>query len=452
MSSAPPVTGMRMSEMTRSKRVRRMRSSAAAPLAAISTWAPVSDRISARFSANAWLSSTTRYLRTGLPDRQADDEARPVLRSRLVGDAAAVALDDAPDEREAQTDAFGLGGDQRLEQALADGGVDAGSGVLDREHQFAAGRRSAHAHLAGGAHRVHRVLEEIDQDLPQLAHVGGDVGKTVQALGDDMHVRRPLHRRDRVGDHRRQPRRRDLERTIADHVEEVGDDRVGDGDLLADPVGGLARALVRDAAAQDEQRALHDPEGIAQLVPDRADELPERREPLAARLLGDDVLAVGVEHDRQLEVEDLVDGGADAILLGEAVAEQPGDADELEADDVHRTEHVMLRQPDADMEPTDARTPLAVRLVPRASEERVEPGFECDLQAADVALAVLQRLARLVVLEDAAVEDVGDVGELRGRARVQGAQRLFIVRAPLDVPLELFEQGLDSSLHVGPPV
>src|SRR5215470_10378550 len=163
-SSAPPMCGMRMSEMTTSKRARLTRSSAATPLEAISTSAPVSARISARFSANAWLSSTTRYLRTGPLDGQADDEARPARPRRLVRDAAAVALDDAPDQRQAETDPVGLGGDERLEQALVDRGVDARSGVLDREHQRTAGGGPAHAHLARRTHRVHRVLDEVDED------------------------------------------------------------------------------------------------------------------------------------------------------------------------------------------------------------------------------------------------------------------------------------------------
>src|SRR5262249_9189989 len=118
------------------------------------------------------------------------------------------------------------------------------------------------------------------------------------------------------------------------------------------------------------------------------------------------------------------------------------------AEDVHRAEHVVLRQPDADVEPADARAALVVDLVPRAGEERVHPGLEGDLQAADLALAALERLAGLVVLDDAPVEDVGDAHEILGGARVEGAKCGCVLRSPLDITFELFEESLDAGVHI----
>ena len=70
--------------------------------------------------------------------------------------------------------------------------------------------------------------------------------------------------------------------------------------------------VVADAAPEDVERRLDDAERVAQLVADGADELAEGGEPLAARLLREQVLAVGVQHDRQLEIEDLAERRARA--------------------------------------------------------------------------------------------------------------------------------------------
>src|SRR5215470_14708849 len=161
-SSAPLMTGIRMSEMTRSYRVASSRSSASAPSRATSTSAPVSARISARFSANETLSSTTRYLRTVLPHGQRDHEPRASSRARLVVDRSAMVLDDASDEGQTEPDALGLGRDERLEQALADGRIHARPAVVDynRDPPIIGGGRDPN--LALGTGGMHGVVEEID--------------------------------------------------------------------------------------------------------------------------------------------------------------------------------------------------------------------------------------------------------------------------------------------------
>jgi hypothetical protein len=68
-----------------------------------------------------------------------------------------------------------------------------------------------------------------------------------------------------------------------------------------------------------KERRLDDAEGVAQLVGDGGRELPEGREALGALEPGERVLAVGVEHHRELHVEqrfDRVDSAAQASCRG----------------------------------------------------------------------------------------------------------------------------------------
>src|SRR5207245_2025916 len=86
--------------------------------------------------------------------------------------------------------------------------------------------------------------------------------------------------------------------------------------------------------------------------------------------------------------------------------------------------------------------------VPRAAQELVHPRLERDLEAAHLALAALQRLARLGVVEDAPVEDVGDALQLRQGHRVERAQRRLVGGPPEDVSLQLLEQRFHSGMRV----
>jgi hypothetical protein len=235
-----------------------------------------------------------------------------------------------------------------------------------------------------------------------------------------------------------------LQRAVADHVEQVRYDPVRDPELLGDAVEVLRDLLVRrDPPAEDVQRGLDDAERVAQVVPDRSDELPEGGEPLDARLLREQVVAVGVEHDRELEIEDLPERRARGLELAGVVVEPlPRDPRELRADDVHRGEHVVLRQADADVDAPDVVAVLPVPRVPGPGEQRVHPGDERDLQVPDPALAADERLARLLVAEDPVVEDLGDRLE-PGRGRgVQRPQGLLVRRPEAHIAFELLEDGL----------
>ena len=112
----------------------------------------------------------------------------------------------------------------------------------------------------------------------------------------------------------------------------------------------------RRAALQDVERGLDDAERVAQLVADGADQLAEGGEPLDARLLREQVLAVGVQHDRELEIEDLARAPTRAASqrAGSLVVSGRRDPVQLLAEHVHRAEHVVLRQRDAHVHAADA--------------------------------------------------------------------------------------------------
>ncbi len=155
-----------------------------------------------------------------------------------------------------------------------------------------------------------------------------------------------------------------------------------------------------------------------------------------------EILAVGVQHDGELEVEDLADGGVAASQrLRRVEVLSVDDLVELATKDVHGPEHVMLRQRDAHVDAADAAAQLKVLVVPRAAEQPVHPGDQRHLELADARLAADERGARALVRQDARVEQLGDAREVRRRVGVQLAERRLIGGAPVDIALQLFEHG-----------
>src|SRR5205085_2641688 len=77
---------------------------------------------------------------------------------------AVVALADAVDHRQAQPGAFAgrLGGEERIEDALDDGRIDAGSGVGDGQAGVAAGLQPGQALLRGDIHGGQRDRDPAD--------------------------------------------------------------------------------------------------------------------------------------------------------------------------------------------------------------------------------------------------------------------------------------------------
>ena len=78
---------------------------------------------------------------------------------------------------------------------------------------------------------------------------------------------------------------------------------------------GCAGHLLAEVLAHEIQRRLHDAEGIAQLVADAGGELADGGQPLGVAVLRLEVLAIGLEHDRELEVHDLIERGRDPFDL-----------------------------------------------------------------------------------------------------------------------------------------
>src|SRR3954470_4799577 len=436
---APLITGIRMSVIRASNFVLRAASIASAPPVTTVTSAPSSSRISATFSAKALLSSTIRYRRIRLCLRHAHDESRAVS-PRLVGDASPVPLDDPLHEREAEPDPFLLGGDEGLEQPAPRGIVDPLAAVLDAHRHEAILELALDPHPARLAGGMRGVVEQVHEDLPELVRVSVDLGQIGERLEAEAQVelaRRHLHdvaQAQPLGG----------ERPVPDHVEEVLDDAVRDPELLADALDVLLRARVlADPALEDVERALHHPERIAQLVADGADELTERREPFRARLLREEVLPVGVEHDGELEIEDLADRDPRlAQLLGILEIGVVDDGVELLAEHVHRAEHVVLGQGDGDVLAPDAGANLVVGLVPGTAEQLGHPPDQRVTQVTDLALSAFQRLACAFVREDAVIEEDRDPLEMRLGDGEETAEGFGVDGVEADVAFQLRENRL----------
>ena len=170
--------------------------------------------------------------------------------------------------------------------------------------------------------------------------------------GQQCRLRGALHQRAQTG---AVPARR----TIAGEIQQVVNRPVRALNLVADAVQvlgdlGLARHLLAEMLSQEIQRRLHDAEGIAQLVADAGGELADGRQPLGVAVLGLEVLAIGLEHDRELEVHDLIERGRDPFDLVRIARELGAqDVEQADTDPIHGREHVRLRQRDADVHAAD---------------------------------------------------------------------------------------------------
>ena len=114
-----------------------------------------------------------------------------VVRQRNV---AAMRLDDRRADRQPETKAVGLGRVERLEQPALLHGMDAGSAIL---HQYFDGSGSASRAwrpsepLRDGRrrHRIHRVHDEVEQDLLQLDRVTQGCGQVARQIKLDVDPR-----------------------------------------------------------------------------------------------------------------------------------------------------------------------------------------------------------------------------------------------------------------------
>ena len=106
---------------------------------------------------------------------QRESKNRAASRVRPGFDLAAMGFDNGTGNRQADTGAMGLGGDERLKQLTCHVRRDPGSGVgdADRDHPVA-GRPGRHDQLSlvAALHRLDRVSNEIEQNLLDLNLVG----------------------------------------------------------------------------------------------------------------------------------------------------------------------------------------------------------------------------------------------------------------------------------------
>src|ERR1700741_3908126 len=212
-----------MSISTRSGILSRASLTPSSPLTASMVWYPFACSTSrASFMFFSWSSMISTVLTgvSSLTYRQRDGESGPLARRALKADGAAVQLDEALGERQAEPRALGLLGVvapdllELLEHRGLVLGCDADAGVLDRD--LDAGSvlpgRNRHAPAVGG--ELDRVGEQVEDDLLELALVGLECAEPLVDLERkrDAVALRPLaHPRHRVRQRARQVEARELE-------------------------------------------------------------------------------------------------------------------------------------------------------------------------------------------------------------------------------------------------
>src|SRR5207253_10665097 len=97
---------------------------------------------------------------------------------------AAVGLDDAVDDGEAEAGAPLLGGEERVEDALQVVGADALARVGDLEQRLVVVAREPHVDAAAGRGGVGGVAEKVPEHLAELPRVGPDQ----HSLGLRLHI------------------------------------------------------------------------------------------------------------------------------------------------------------------------------------------------------------------------------------------------------------------------
>ena len=219
-------------------------------------------------------------------DRQLDQEARASLARVLRPDATLVLAHDAEGDREPEPRprAGGLGGEERVEDALEQVGRDARPRVLhlDPDHVARAERPHRQALLVAlrALHRLLGVGDQVQEHLLELVRVRhrfGDLLVVVPHHVDSPHPELVAPELQRVVQHLIDRGRGPLRLVLAREGQEVLHDAGGAPRLGVDHLG--RRALVRPEALLGEQQLgeRRDPgERVVQLVRHAGDELPDR--------------------------------------------------------------------------------------------------------------------------------------------------------------------------------
>ena len=190
------------------------------------------------------------------------------------------------------------------------------------------------------------------------------------------------------------------------------------------------------------------PSGFPQLVSDPGGELTDGRQAFSGAVLDQKVITVGLEHDGEFQIQNLVHrprGGNQSLgIVRQLLA---CDFDQVHADAVHGRQHVRLGQVDPDMDPSDARALLEIGLVVRAQEQLVHPGDQCLLEAIDLGGAARDGRAGPGVALDGRVKVVDDPGKLGLGQRVETAEPACRRVVELDVTLDCLEERLPRHQH-----
>jgi hypothetical protein len=187
-------------------------------------------------------------------------------------------------DRQAQAGSLsvGLGGEERFEDVPLHFRRHARSGVADPEDDVAALGARLHLEAASIGHRIHRVRHQVREQVPDQAGIGAhgypvhlprhlDALSRLHSQGEIqrlLHQRHQLHRLGRRGESAR------LVEEAADDLRHPRHLALQHRHLVPGRIGQIRTPREElEVSAQGIQR-------IAQLVPDGAGELTERREPL----------------------------------------------------------------------------------------------------------------------------------------------------------------------------
>src|SRR6185503_9742716 len=140
--------------------------------------ASVSERSSQMSGSSSTISALGFAMRSGLLPalriREHDPEDAPAAGARLVDEQCAVALGKLAGDEKAETRAARARGEEWLEDAVADGRVDARAAIQHLEERSVAAREPANAQLDLVFRDLHRVAERVLAEVPQdLAQVRG---------------------------------------------------------------------------------------------------------------------------------------------------------------------------------------------------------------------------------------------------------------------------------------
>ena len=245
-----------------------------------------------------------------------------------------------------------------------------------------------------------------------------------------------------------------LERLAPRQLQKVVDGPAGALDLRGDLLHVPRHAGIRDlelleTARHQIRRALHHAQRIPQLMSDAGGELADGRQTLGRSVLGQQVVPVGLEHDRQLDVQDLVQRRQHPLeRLGRHPGRLPEHIGRPKADAIHRREHVHLRKVDLDVNSTDPGPPLEVVVVVGPLEQLVDPPQQRLLQPGNLGRPAGDGRARVRMRLDRRVEVVDDRPEVRRDQRMRLAEGLRRGVIEPNVSLHVFAEGPEHAAHV----